>query len=70
MKMWLPGSMVHIVPNRSRQESTSSAIAYRGMYSNALWSILQMIGTLEVRVSVLRRAEPLSHGSMPARMRW
>jgi cyclopropane fatty-acyl-phospholipid synthase-like methyltransferase len=32
-------------------------IAYRAMYSNALWSIYQMIGKLEARVYVLRRAE-------------
>jgi len=32
-------------------------IAYRAMYSNALWSIYQMIGKLEARVYVLRRTE-------------
>jgi hypothetical protein len=32
-------------------------IAYRAMYSNALWSIYQMIGKLEARVYVLRRAQ-------------
>jgi hypothetical protein len=33
------------------------AAAYRALYSNALWSIYQMIGKLEARVFVLRRAE-------------
>lgn len=32
-------------------------VVYRAMYSNALWSIYQMIGKLESRVYVLRRAE-------------
>jgi len=33
------------------------AAAYRAMCANALWSIYQMIGKLEARVYVLRRAE-------------
>jgi len=32
-------------------------VPYRAMYSNALWSIYQMIGKLEARVYVLRRTE-------------
>ena len=31
-------------------------VAYRAMYANALWSIYQLIGKLESRVYVLRRA--------------
>lgn len=42
-------------------------IAYRAMYSNALWSIYQMIGKLEARVYVLRRAEILGTRQASAR---
>jgi sarcosine/dimethylglycine N-methyltransferase len=42
---------------RGRLIDELGEVVYRAMYSNALWSIYQMIGKLESRVYVLRRAE-------------
>jgi len=64
-----PSNVAHIASGSTRRKTAldTNHPLYRAMYSNALGSTYQMIGELEARVYVLRRAATAETGQGAAR---